>query len=62
MPTRASRKIDISTGIVTTIIDFRGKEHAGRHIIFVDDFVIDEETNGRSGPHVFYITDSSEEI
>lgn len=53
------KKIDVSTGVVTTVIDFRGRPHAGRDIVFVDDFVIDESVNGKSGPHVFYITDSS---
>jgi len=51
------KKVDIKTGKVESVYT-TGPKQAGRDIIFVDDFVI-QEGAGKKGGHVFYITDSS---
>ena len=52
------KRINVTTGQVVTLFDFsNGMRFAGRNIIFLDDFVIQESE--KDVGHVFYITDSS---
>lgn len=52
------KRINVTSGQVVTLFDFStGMKFAGRKIIFLDDFVMQESDKGRG--HVFYITDSS---
>lgn len=52
------KKIDVSTGQVTTVLDVTRGPVAGRKVIFVDDFALDEGAGERGG-NVYYISDSS---